>query len=123
MKSPAGSSIISGQESQSLKVWRPSFALEVALDAMPLSAVSLPGHYGQTSATGATIQFRLMGALFGFAERLAVALDVPFQNRCCLRLMVERSKRASALRSGPTARSGSSLGRDLAPVTVAALGR
>jgi hypothetical protein len=38
--------------------------------------------YGQTSPTGVTMQFRLMGALFGFAERLAAALDVPLRNRC-----------------------------------------
>jgi hypothetical protein len=37
--------------------------------------------YVQTNPTGVTLQFRLMGALFGFAERLAAALDVRFRNR------------------------------------------
>jgi hypothetical protein len=37
--------------------------------------------YVQTSAGGVTWEFRLMGALFGFAERLAAALDVPYRNR------------------------------------------
>jgi hypothetical protein len=37
--------------------------------------------YVRTSPTGIAVHFRLMGALFGFAERLAAALDVPYRNR------------------------------------------
>ena len=37
--------------------------------------------YAQTNPAGMAVQFRLMGALFGFAEQLAAALDVPFRNR------------------------------------------
>ena len=52
-------------------VWRPGEGLREHTAAT----------YAQTSPGGISVQFRLMGALLGFAERLAAALDVPFRNR------------------------------------------